>query len=311
MPVVRVRTPSRKKALSARHLAKNWAGAEADGNLDQAIVDPKKAETPLIQGQILKRGSHEDDGFLSRWVVVTPTYVSYAKFENTRVIDRIEMDEVVGIASRSDEIDEDEPLLHSDLEASRFASFDGMIPQGGVRRNAVFWRFKLELTAEKKKAFTYKLGHASFALFTSSAGFHRGRIFVFQCENTEQKEKWTETIGRTLNERLEKPLKPTSRLYNIRKRVRWFYVGDLAQIFVATLIMVRPNLLFFTMLPCLFYVCLLWMSMCLGLIYREMLFARKGQSDHSVGCAGQFRPEHLPSASRRPKRKRESNFRID
>ena len=195
MPVVRVRTPNRKKKLTARHVAKNLAGGEVDGNIDEDLEDQSKIDVPLIQGQILKRGSREDDGFLSRWVVVTPSYVSYAKFENTRVIDRIDLDEVVGIASRSDEIDDDEPLLHSELEASRFAGCGEVQAKAGSRRNAVFWRFKLDLMAEKKKAFTYKLGHASFALFTSSAGFHRGRIFVFQCANAEQKEKWTETIG--------------------------------------------------------------------------------------------------------------------
>jgi hypothetical protein len=241
MPVVRIRTPNRRTSLTARGLARNWAGRDLDPSIDEDIELPGHVDKPLLQGQILKRGSKESDEFLPRWVVVTPGYVSYAKFENTRVIDRIEMDEVVGIASRSDEIDDDEPLVGAELEAARFAASPVFSEEGSgtaVRRNAVFWRFKLQLIAEKKKAFTFKLGHASFALFTSSAGFHRGRTFVFQCENNEQKEKWTETVSRVLNARLEKPLKHTSWFYNLRKRVRWFYVGDLAQIFVATLIMV-------------------------------------------------------------------------
>ena len=56
------------------------------------------ADRVLMAGQILKRGSSEDSAFLSRWVTVTPTQVSYAKFRDTRVIDVIHMHEVIGLA---------------------------------------------------------------------------------------------------------------------------------------------------------------------------------------------------------------------
>ena len=63
-------------------------------------------DTDLIQGQIMKRGSKETDAFLSRWVVVRPMCITYSKFENTKVIDRIEMDEVIGIATKEEVPDE-------------------------------------------------------------------------------------------------------------------------------------------------------------------------------------------------------------
>ena len=100
----------------------------------------------------------------------------------------------------------------------------------------MFWRFKSEMIAEKKKAFVYKLGPHDFALFTSPIGFHRGRTFVFRCEDVEGAERWTETISRLLNARLEKAVKATTALFNVRKRVRSTYIGDYCQIGVATLI---------------------------------------------------------------------------
>lgn len=55
---------------------------------------PENPDVVKIQGQIFKRGAQEGDSFKSRWVAVTPEYVAYSKFNNTRVIDRIQMDEV-------------------------------------------------------------------------------------------------------------------------------------------------------------------------------------------------------------------------
>ena len=229
MPIVRVR-------------AKSLSGNKAAATLGAAMNDMSKADDAavLIQGEIFKRGSKETDEFLPRWVVVKPTCVTYSKFQNTNVIDFIDINELVGIASRGidcrdDVLAENEKSADfSDLDASRIASRT----QDGLRRNAVFWRFKLQYTAEKKRAFKYKLDPTAFALFTSPMGFHRGRVFVFKCDTYEAREKWTETIGRLLSARLEKPVKKTSALFNLRKRVRWFYSGDTAQIFVAVLIMV-------------------------------------------------------------------------
>lgn len=200
------------------------------------LISQSNANSVLIQGNIFKRGSKETDSFLSRWVTVTPKCVSYAKFENTRVIDRIEMDEVIGIASNAiGDVNEDtgfestyettRGMIDDDLDASQYHA-----PALGVR-NTVFWRFKLDMRAEKKNAFSYILPHRyCFALFTAAKGIYRGRVFVFQCENHESKEKWIETITRVLASRMEKKILSVTSLYIVQKRVRWFYVGDLAQI---------------------------------------------------------------------------------
>jgi len=163
--------------VRARKLHKNKAVAAfivTAINLDTV----ETANTILMQGQIDKRGQRDDSEFISMWVVVTPSYVSYAKFENAQVIDRIEINEVVGIASRAD--DREEHQVGDELNTSCVAA-----TSEGLQRNSVFWRFKLDLREAKKKAFTYKLGRASFALFTSPYGFHRGRTFVFRFEDNE------------------------------------------------------------------------------------------------------------------------------
>jgi len=201
----------------------------------------------LLQGQILKRGAHENDAFLSRWVEVKPRQITYSKFQNTKVIDQIEIDELIGIATmgwQDDTADElvepnGSPRANEALSPPASFSFEGLKkPRTPSKkaRNSVFWRFKSDMMQEKKQAFVYKLGPYDVALFTSPIGFHRGRTFVFRCEDMESRERWTETISRLLNVRLEKPVKATTAFFNIRKRVRSTYIGDYCQIGVATLI---------------------------------------------------------------------------
>ena len=199
----------------------------------------------------MKRGSKENDAFLSRWVVVRPMCVTYSKFENTKVIDRIEMDEVIGIATREDDLDEGDTAQPSQLpdragpgqtrEVKRasghsLAAGTHGAAETSTARNVVFWRFKSGMREERKSAFSYSLGPTDLALFTSPIGFHRGRTFVFRVEDLEAREKWTETISRLVDARREKPVLKTTTFYNIRKRVRSTYVGDHVQIGVAALI---------------------------------------------------------------------------
>jgi len=199
----------------------------------------------LLQGQITKRGSKENDTFLSRWVVVRPMCITYSKFENTKVIDRIEMDELIGIASRDDNLDEGDAAQPSQGPEGTGPGQNGKATSAaGTRgaaetssaRNVVFWRFKSEMREERKCAFSYSLGPTDLALFTSPIGFHRGRKFVFRVEDRETREKWKETISRELEKRRERPVLKTTTFFNIRKRVRSTYVGDHVQIGVAALI---------------------------------------------------------------------------
>lgn len=187
----------------------------------------------LIQGQIMKRGSKENDAFLSRWVVVRPMCVTYSKFENTKVIDRIEMDELIGISYRGmdhnlAEGSAAQPSQRPDSarpgQKREVKTAPGHFIAAGTRgdaetssvRNIVFWRFKSEMREERKSAFSYSLGPTDLALFSSPIGFHRGRTFVFRIEDLEAREKWTETISRLLNARRAKPVLETTTTYNIR-----------------------------------------------------------------------------------------------
>ena len=202
------------------------------------------ADRVLMAGQILKRGSREDSAFLSRWVTVTPTQVSYAKFRDTRVIDVIHMHEVIGLAFADEDnrnaSTHDSKSVRSDDESSHPGTVSSKEEnERANRRNQVFWRSKTELKKEKKQAFKAKINKYGFALFTNPQGYHRGRVFSFQCEDTESQQKWTETISRILDFNRNTELKNSSSLDRVRKRVRWFYVGDRSQILVAAAISVR------------------------------------------------------------------------
>ena len=219
---------------------------------DASEKEMQAQDAVLIQGQIMKRGSKESSAFLSRWVVVRPMCITYSKFENTKVIDRIEMEEVIGIANRgsddhlaeggaarsSPRSDGAGSVQKRDVQSAFGQSFVSPISAAAASsaRNIVFWRFKSEFREEKRAAFSYSLGPTELALFTSPIGFHRGRSFLFRVEDLDAREKWTETISRLLDARRGKPVLKTTTFYNIRKRVRSTYVGDYTQMCVAALI---------------------------------------------------------------------------
>mgnify|MGYP001157289867 CR=1 FL=1 len=113
------------------------------------------ADRVLMAGQILKRGSREDSAFQSRWVTVTPTQVSYAKFRDTRVIDVIHMHEVIGLAFADEDnrnaSTHDSKSVRSDDESSHPGTVSSKEEnERANRRNQVFWRSKTELKKEKK-----------------------------------------------------------------------------------------------------------------------------------------------------------------
>ena len=228
-------TPSKHKDLASALTGRTQTSAQAN------LLEGDGANRVYICGQISKRGSKLTDAFISRWVSITGKHVAYSKYENTAVIDRIELEEVIGFATRQDSNDNDEGRSEcQDMQDPCDAGLEleGSFSKKKSGRNEVFWRLGRELMEEKRKAFTYELKPEDFALFTAPAGFHRGRVFVFSCPSVVARERWSETLTRILICYKDRKLEKRTQWYIARKRLRSFYVGDYCQIGVAIVIMV-------------------------------------------------------------------------
>lgn len=81
------------------------------------------------------------------------------------------------------------------------------------------------------------LGSSDFAVVCAKTSYQRGRVFVFRAESKESAEQWSETLSRVLATYLNVPVEQVGTLNRCRRTVRWFYVGDRCQIFVAFLIL--------------------------------------------------------------------------
>ena len=213
------------------------------------LANPTFASQVLIQGQIWKRGSRIDDAYLSRFVKVTLTSVSYSVDEVKPVIDHVEVDQIIGVSTTT-ALGSDKFNMPKGAELAEGQDSTKLNdPENDGSRNIVFWRYEDDLQEEKCAAFSYPLIKNGFAIFTAPAGVYRGRVFVFKTDTESQREKWVETVCRVVSARMDKPVDPATALHIARKRVHWYYMGDRCQIFVAALIAVRstfPPLVLFT-----------------------------------------------------------------
>ena len=92
------------------------------------------------------------------------------------------------------------------------------------------------MTADFEAAQALPLAKHEFAVFTSSIGLYRGRVFVFKEEADGTRQKWIGTLKRVLESYdNERPLRASS-LDIARRTCHWHYAADQTQIAVALLI---------------------------------------------------------------------------
>ena len=82
-----------------------------------------------------------------------------------------------------------------------------------------------------------ELNSTDFAIVTHKQAYQRGRVFLLRADNREKAEQWYSTLARVLSSWAGKPVVKVSTFSRIRRSVRWFYLGDRCQIFVAALIL--------------------------------------------------------------------------
>ena len=180
-----------------------------------------KCDEVLVEGWLLKAGKGARSAKFKRRVVkLTNSYISYHVLPEAPAIDKINFEDIVGIVCKSASERED-PADTSDLE----------------------YCFRLEgLDWERREATGLILDARDFVVCTGQFGMHRGRQYHFRTPSILDREQWLVSIGRVLKRYGERPVPQVSELQRLRSVVRWFYIRDLCQILIATLIMLNFTL---------------------------------------------------------------------
>lgn len=92
------------------------------------------------------------------------------------------------------------------------------------------------MEADFEAAQAFALAKHEFAIFTSSIGLYRGRVFVFREEADGTRQKWIGTLRRVLESYDHDKPQRASVLDIARRTCRWHYAADSTQIAVALLI---------------------------------------------------------------------------
>lgn len=151
---------------------------------------------------------------------VNKQHLAYGVAEDTRPIDHLIFTDIVGVCMGfTDREDE----LHTPLRTEAASDFE-------------HWKTG-DFTTEKTNAAKIVLGPCDWLVATAHSGFYDGRIYVFRADSPDSKEKWAETVRRVMIEYDDVEPSVISRLQKVRRKVRWVYVGDRSQVFVAALIM--------------------------------------------------------------------------
>mmetsp|Transcript_1389 Transcript_1389/g.3032 ORF Transcript_1389/g.3032 Transcript_1389/m.3032 type:complete len:772 (-) Transcript_1389:640-2955(-) len=103
--------------------------------------------------------------------------------------------------------------------------------------NVVTWREEGAFEQEMELAKQVELGATDFGICTAFGTYHGGRIYLFRTDSRDTMERWSETITRVMTSYVGYPVVRMNRIETIRRKVRWFYVGDRCQVFVAGIIM--------------------------------------------------------------------------
>ena len=76
---------------------------------------------------------------------------------------------------------------------------------------------------------------------TTKSGYHKGRHFVFMASSIGEMEVWVASIVRVLRYNMgrDTSYQKMSRLDEARRYIRWMYLGDRCQLFVAVLIVLN------------------------------------------------------------------------
>ncbi|EKX40769.1 hypothetical protein GUITHDRAFT_113039 [Guillardia theta CCMP2712] len=136
--------------------------------------------------------------------------------KDTREIDRINFTDIIGLV-----------VCKTRAESSI----------GLESSNVVTWREEGAFEHEIDLAKQVELGAADFGICTAFGTYHGGRIYLFRTDCRDTMERWSETITRVMTSYVGYPVVHMNRLDTFRRKVRWFYVGDRCQVFVAGIIM--------------------------------------------------------------------------
>ena len=231
----------------------SWFSAWKDGGEVQVrkldTLDALGVDGIIMQGQVWKKGVHAGDAFLSRWVTVNKSNISYSVGEGEPVIDHIAFADIIAVCYHKPTVEPDSTaeeakainentvttMHHRDSDANEHCvdeikdhTKDFMESAASLSVNIMFRDEIYEEEIQHVK--DLKLSASDFAVITSKHGYQRGRIFVFRAENKDSSEQWSQTLIRVMGTYAGVPVEKASLLSRVRRSVRWFYVGDSCQV---------------------------------------------------------------------------------
>ena len=175
-------------------------------------LDP---QTVWLNSTLLKRGYYSNSTFHPRSIKLTSEFISYSQTDGGSLLDRIWFNDVAGLVFNSMKDEEFEQMFHSeeDYAAERQSAHD-LFPT---------------------------LEPMQFAICTTKGGYHKGRQFIFQASSLGEMEVWVASIVRVLkyNMARDTSYQQMSQFAQVRRYVRWLYLGDRVQLVVAGLIVLN------------------------------------------------------------------------
>ena len=231
-----------------------WKGG---GQMEVRQLDSmaKMGDTGVImQGKLFKRGEKAGDAFRPRWITLNKKCVTYSVDETSPAIDHISFQDIVAMCYHKPRLDPSAAAADDDtitqLDATAPADGEHVVVQEiadvtkvykehakKLHVNIIFRDKVSETMMEHVETEGLELGHGEFCLVTALQAYQRGRIFVFRAESRERAEVWQETISRVIACYANVPVEPCSTLSMLRRKVKWFYMGDRCQVTVAVLIL--------------------------------------------------------------------------
>ena len=207
--VVRRKIPKMKLSSNKRTSMHSGKLSRLDPGTE---LDP---DTVWLTATLAKRGFYSSSAFHPRCIRLTSEFLSYSQTDGGALLDRIFFHDVAGLVFHGMKDEEFEQMFRggSEFDDERRMAHD-LFPE---------------------------LEAMQFAVCTTNSGYHKGRHFVFMASSIGEMEVWVASIVRVLRYNMgrDTSYQKMSRLDEARRYIRWMYLGDRCQLFVAVLIVLN------------------------------------------------------------------------
>ncbi len=188
---------------------------DVDLDIQSCCLFLKIRQECLMEGMLLKQGAKRSDAFQARWITLSGVKLTYAPSKTAHTLGEVPMSEVVGLAvADAPHGAEDAGIVKQLLWRKRCADLDadyrraqdysvGQVPVPFPQNVLVDVLDELrqvagcsgEIETTDMADVTCAATQGEFALFTSTIGFCRGRVYVFKQEEWHLRQEWVAMVS--------------------------------------------------------------------------------------------------------------------